>query len=279
MGLYRRGNVWWTKLKCRGKTIRRSTDTTNITLARRVEQKLLYELASGKWFEVNPADEILFSEAWERYLREDAKFKSKSTYSRALQVGKLIIPFLKDLKLSEVTPSILCSYRAHRLGLGLKPNTVAKELHFVRRVFSLCKREWQVIKQSPFEFFTMPSEDDRRVRYLEPGEIDTLLFHSPAWLKPMLVLARNTGMRRGNILGLTWSEVNMQERVINLERTKNGQRLTIPLNNAAYDVLDGLKNAKIKLLHYPNVCFTWTASRLTLTGSLWPLKGLADALA
>ena len=253
MGLYRRGRTWWVRIQWQGRLVRQSTGATGKELARRIEHEIRSELASGKWFEKDPAESVLFSEAWERYLKEDAKFKSPGTYQRAKQAGKNFLPVIGGLNLSEVKPPILGSYKAKRLEQGVKAATVVKELHFIRRVFSLCKREWQLVKQSPFEFFRMPSVNDQRVRFLEPGQLETLLAHCPAWLRPMVMLARYTGMRRGNILGLTWSSVDFQNRVVHLEHTKGGQRLTIPLNDAAHDTLLRLRDAKVKHLHCPYV--------------------------
>jgi hypothetical protein len=70
---------------------------------------------------------------------------------------------------------------------------VIKELQSIRRVFSLCKREWQLIKQSPFEFFKMPSVNNQRVRFLKEGQFEKILGCCPPWLKPIVTIARYTG--------------------------------------------------------------------------------------
>ncbi|MBI5234203.1 MAG: hypothetical protein HY880_07595 [Deltaproteobacteria bacterium] len=66
MGLYRRGRTWWVRIKWQGKLIRQSTGATGKELARRIELEIRNELASGKWFEKDLAETVLFSEAWER---------------------------------------------------------------------------------------------------------------------------------------------------------------------------------------------------------------------
>lgn len=247
--LYKRGKVWWIKIKKNGEVIRKSTGTSNKTLARKVERKVLDEIEEGTWFEKDMAEITLFKDVWDRYLREDCKYKAKGTYDRALQCARNFLPDFGNLTLSHITPSLLSSYKAKRLDEGVKPSTVVKELQFVRRVFSLCKCEWQLIKQSPFEFFKMPKVSDQRIRYFEKGEFEKLIVKCPEWLKPIVTLARYTGIRRGNIATLKWTHVDLENRVINLETTKNGERLTIPLMGKAYDVLAEMRNKKVIHLH------------------------------
>jgi integrase len=50
-------------------------------------------------------------------------------------------------------------------------------------------------------------------------------------------LALHTGMRKGEILHLTWENVNLRERYIELVDQKNGERSTIPLNQTAIETL------------------------------------------
>jgi integrase len=190
--------------------IRRSTKATNKELARKIEAKVLYQLTKGKWYEKNPANEVFFSDVWEKYLREDAKYKAPITYDRAQQCAKRFLPMLGNLKLSQITASILSTYKTKRFEDGVTTTTVVHELSFIRRVFSLCKREWQLCKQSPFEFFTMPKENPPRVRFLKPGEFDKILVRCPSWLKPIAILSRYTGLRRRNVLTLTWSQVDFE---------------------------------------------------------------------
>ena len=255
--LYKRGKVWWIKIKSHGRIIRRSTGSSNKELARKIEIKVLYELAEGKWFEKNPAEKILFNEVWEKYLNEEARYKAVGTYNRAMQCGKNFLPEIGNLTLSRITPSVLSTYKAKRLEDGVKISTAAKELQFIRRIFSLCKREWGLIKQSPFEFFKMPSVNDQRVRFLGPGEFEKLLLNCPKWIRPIVIMARYTGLRRGNILGLVWNQVDLQNRIIYLDaktnRTKNMQNLAIPLTDTAYNTLISLKKNRVVHMHCPFV--------------------------
>lgn len=253
MGLYKRGKVWWVRIRWDGRLIRRSTGTGSKELARRIESKIQSEIIEGRWFNREPAETVLFKEAWEKYMREEARYKSEGTYQRAIGCAKNFLPCIGDLTLSEITPAVLSAYKTKRLEEGVKTGTVVKELQFIRRVFSLSKREWRLIDQNPFEFFKMPAVNDQRVRFLRPGEFERLLKGCPSWLKPIVILARYTGMRQGNILSLTWSQVDLQGRVIHLDNTKNRQRLSMPLADTPFNVLATMKGNKVRYLDCPFV--------------------------
>jgi integrase len=251
--LYKRGSVWWIKIQWQGRIIRRSTKTSNKKIADTIEVKIRHELATGVWFQRSEGDSRLFKDVWAKYLVEDAQDKAPATVSRAKQCEKHLIPFFGEMTLNQITPADLSAYRAMRRAAGVKTATAIKELQFVRRVFTLCKRNWKYIRQSPFEDFEMPADDTRRVRFLEPGQFDRLVEACPAWLQPIVLLARYTGMRKGNVLGLTWNQVDLENRVINLDRTKNGDRLSLPLTETAYLTLVERKQVNRKNLDCPFV--------------------------
>lgn len=59
-------------------------------------------------------------------------------------------------------------------------------------------------------------------------------------LKPVVLFALNTGCRRGEILGLKWTQVDMTHGFINLQKTKNGESRQLPINDTLRNVLDNL---------------------------------------
>jgi integrase len=114
-------------------------------------------------------------------------------------------------------------------------------------------------------------------------------------LYPVVVIALNTGMRKGEIFGLEWDRINFSRGVVQLEETKNGTRREIPMNQAVYDVLSSLprsgsrlfrgtvraafesalERASIKNFHFHDLRHTF-ASWLTMNGR--PLKEVQELL-
>jgi len=78
-------------------------------------------------------------------------------------------------------------------------------------------------------------EENERVRFLTREEISTLLSRCSDHLRPMVILALNTGMRKGEIFKLKWSQVDLKNRIISLDAkaVKEKRRRNIGLNDAA----------------------------------------------
>ena len=102
----------------------------------------------------------------------------------------------------------------------------------------LAKR-WGYLRDVPE--IEMAKEPEGRVRYLTAAEAVRLLAACATsknpWLTEIVTVALNTGMRKGEILGLTWDRVDFSRGVIQLELTKNGKRREIPMNAAVDGVL------------------------------------------
>jgi integrase len=71
------------------------------------------------------------------------------------------------------------------------------------------------------------------VRYLQLTEVRTVLEECPAWLQAIVALAVSTGMRRGEILGLRWMDLDVEHSGLLLRQTKNGEGRIVYLNNMA----------------------------------------------
>ena len=106
----------------------------------------------------------------------------------------------------------------------------------------LAQEEWEAIAAVPR--IRLEREAEGRVRWLEADEEARLLDACRAsrnpWLAGIVTVALETGLRRGELLGLTWDRVDLSRAVIRLELTKNGRRREVPMRQAVYDVLASL---------------------------------------
>ena len=96
---------------------------------------------------------------------------------------------------------------------------------------------WGLLDTNPILRVKKLPEPEGRVRYLEPEEIERLLAASPPHLRPIVVCALHTGMRRGEILGLAWERVDMKNRMIRVTGTKSGKSRGIPINDPLLEEL------------------------------------------
>jgi integrase len=131
------------------------------------------------------------------------------------------------------------------------PQTVVKELSVLRNAFNVAIREWEWCKDNPVSRVSMPKLPQGRARHLNSQDIKNLIDNAESWFKPILVVAVLTGMRLGNIMSLLWDEVDMSKKVIVLEKTKNGKRLAIPINDTLLETFKNLN--KVRLLNCKQV--------------------------
>ncbi len=89
-------------------------------------------------------------------------------------------------------------------------------------------------------------EHYQRLRYLETEEYERLLVELPGHVRPVVVMAANTGMRKEKILSLRWDQVNLAQRVIILTDTKRGDRRGVPLNSTTMELLRELMRERAR---------------------------------
>ncbi len=83
--------------------------------------------------------------------------------------------------------------------------------------------------------------ESNRMRYLSKEECQTLINACEPYLKPIVITALNTGMRKSEILNLKWERVDLRHGFILLGNdTKNGERREIPLNDSMRATLQRL---------------------------------------
>jgi integrase len=98
--------------------------------------------------------------------------------------------------------------------------------------------EWGKIKDNPCKKVKKPEQANGRVRYLSEDEIKRLYeCCKNKRLKLFITIALNTGMRKSEILGLKWSDVDLDNGFIHLEDSKSGERADIYINQTVKDAL------------------------------------------
>ncbi len=150
---------------------------------------------------------------------------------------------LYDKPMSDLNVPELERYRTKRLQGGIKPATVNRE---VTVLYSCLSRavEWGVLTVHPLARLQPLQVAGGRLRFLADHELDALrrtfgADRMPRYLRPLVLLAVNTGMRMGECLHLRWKHVDLTANVVTVEGTyaKNAKTRHIPLNKEASDAL------------------------------------------
>ena len=121
------------------------------------------------------------------------------------------------------------------------PTTVVLYLASLSHAFSVAVRDWEWVQENPVLKISKPKISNERTRFLRDEERTKLIRacqeSKSKGLYPVVILALSTGMRRGEILNLKWSDVNLDREAILLQTTKNGERRFVPLVGIALDLL------------------------------------------
>lgn len=235
MGLVKRGSVWWMSFMYEGRQIRRSTGTSDKKLAQAILGKIRVQMVEGKYFDKPKEDAKTFTELMDRYLAEHAS--RRAHYRRYVNMVTNLKTFFGNPKLVHVTPKTIVAFKNKRYADGVKPATINRELAMLKKAFNLACREWEWAKDNPVCRVSMEREQNTRDRWLTEEEEGRLLAAAAPWVRELIVFAINTGMRRGEILALTWAGVDFTRRTVTVFRSKNGERRTIPVNQTVFDLL------------------------------------------
>jgi len=144
------------------------------------------------------------------------------------------------------TVSVISDYKSRKLESGYSKATILKELGLLRRVFSIAKNEWELCRENPVGrvLKNLGRVDNKRVRYLSDEESRKLMEVLPSWLRPIVIMARQTGLRRANLLQLVWNDVDFGNSRIIITKTKNGEPIGMPLTETALRVLKDLEEKR-----------------------------------
>lgn len=180
---------------------------------------------------------------------------------------------LYDRELRSLSAFDIERFKSKRLKAGRKPATVNRDLDRIRSVYSRAV-EWGFLTDHPLKAVKRAKgADNSRVRYLSPEEEKRLrdalaareaerrasrdrhnAWHAargseghPQWpadaytdhLMPLVLLAMNTGLRRGELFGLRWEDVNLPARLLTVTagNAKSRKARHLPMNDEAVDVL------------------------------------------
>lgn len=204
------------------------------------------EMIEGRHFRSVEARRRTLAEAIDRYLEYEApKLCDGRMHKSTLSWWR---ETLGRLKLCDIMPALIAQYRdrlaaepyrrAHpgakcsSLKAGeqarefkRKPNTVNNYLVPLGRIFSVARREWHWITHNPMEGVAKLSAGPGRVRYLSEDERQRLLTETAKdpQLHTLVVLALSTAARAGELMSLSWHDIDLKEGRILLRKTKNMQ--------------------------------------------------------
>ena len=220
---------------------------------------------------VKSASEITTADLLKRFKAHQRAHLRPTTFVRLDGILKTLKATLPTLA-KEITRRTVADYILER-SETVSAGTVAKEFATLRHALQLAV-EWELLTVNSAQGAKLPRQSEGRTRYLSPTEFKAALEAAPDWMRSPMALAAFTGMRRGEILGLCWKDVDLANSRVYLTETKNGTLRVLTMNQLAVQVLNSLPVGEPAQLVFPDV----DAARLSVyTRRVFASVGIEDA--
>jgi integrase len=205
------------------------------------------EMIRGVHVDRSKAERTTFADAIDDYIREEAP-RHKGSEAEILRLKRFVRdePKLVAHSLATLTTRLFEQFRDRRLN-AVVPGTVKRELGLLHTVIEFV-RKTHGMAENPISDVERPSAPDERDVRLNEGAGRLMEACEDArnpWLVPAVLLALETGLRRGALLALRWQDVDLETRTVRVQQTVRAKNVprTIPLSSLAIAVLDGLEKS------------------------------------
>ena len=229
MSLSKRGSVWWICFVTpSGERVRRSTGTAIRAQAQELHDRLKAE--AWRIAKLGDRPRHTWNDAVVRWLKEASH---KATIKTDIAHLRWLDRFLGGKQLEEINRAAIDRLTDARLAEGVCNATVNRMLEVVRVILRRCVNQWEWLDRAPQ--VRMLKESTRRVRFLKREEAERLLAELPEHLSEMAAFSLATGLRRANVTGLQWTQVDLVKRLawIHPDQAKARRAIAVPLNEEA----------------------------------------------
>ncbi len=251
----KRGNRWQARVIRNG--VHPVTQTfSNRSDAERWSRAVEREIDLGVYIVRTEAEKTILRDLLKRY-REEVSPTKRGGSMEVIRLRAMERRSISKLALTSLSGKAIAAYRDERLKL-VSPVTVNRDLDDLSAVLNHARKEWGVPVTNLVSEIRRPPRGNGRDRILEPNEEERLITalqggqsehghfiqgtRNP-WVTPIVQLALETAMRRGELLSLQWKYIDLQKRTAYLPITKNGEVRSVPLSPKALLILLGLPRA------------------------------------
>ncbi|WP_440928724.1 tyrosine-type recombinase/integrase [Candidatus Pelagibacter sp.] len=201
------------------------------------------KIQKGLIEDLNQADQITLKELLQRY-KKDETIKKKGFKEEVYKIDKLCRQEIANIKLSKLTVLKIREFRDAWL-LDHGPSSVNKYTTLISMAIKYGQQTLAIyLPKNPCEFIKRLREPEFKGEVIEPDEEKVLLEkaeHSKAkWLKLVIMLGLDCGIRRGEILKIRREDIDFNKHTVILRETKNGLSRRVGLSKRAIDEINKL---------------------------------------
>jgi excisionase family DNA binding protein len=225
--LYLRGETWWMRYTHNGRDVRRSCETSSREQA---QARLDRELAQIHVFGISDSDSVrlvdLVNEQLSSYRAQD-----RNDYAKAAQArwDNHMAKFFGNVKVKALTPADFDKYREHRRNEKAEQGTINLELALVRKAMRSAARAMRIVR---VPHVAMAKVNNARKRFISEAERDRLFAAASRyglWARVYCEMAFLFGWRRKELCAITVDHINLVDRTVRIDTSKNGDAREIPM--------------------------------------------------
>jgi integrase len=231
-GIYKRGNVFWIRYAgIDGRMVYESSGSDKFRTAEALLIQRKQSIKEGKQPEIKRIGSHTFKELAEKYIPW-MEGRHRSADSKKYRIN-IILSHFGSLPLRSFNTLSVEQYQTNLINRVLKPATVNKHISILKAMIKKAV-DWNMVEEETLKRVRrvkLLTENNKRLRYLSKEECQSLINACDQHLRPAVITALNTGARKEEILSLKWDNVDLKHGFILLDRTKNGDRREIPIND------------------------------------------------
>jgi integrase len=202
------------------------------------------QLDMGAYANFSEANKVTLKDLFQRYIKEGKHLAKKGAKEEENRVKFLSQYPIAEISLLALSTEHIAQFRDQRLAT-VSPSTFNKNLSFISVVVDTAIKDWGYqIPTNPIRNVRRLKEPKPRERVLSVEEYQRLAKacdqSENKYLRAMVDLSIETAMRQGELLSLTYNQINFDKRTIFLPDTKNGYSRTVPLSQEAINIIEKL---------------------------------------
>lgn len=252
MSVFRRKNTkrgsWVVSFSYRGSRYWKTVPHVSKSIAKEIEAKWKQEVSSETHLGPRRRAVPRFRDFVSRYLTYSQTHKRPRSHERDILSTKHLLGVFAERRLSQITSADVEDYKSRRMEEG-GGTGINRELACLRHLYTMAVK-WEVVKENPVSGVRLLPEPKFNPWIASPEEEASLYREAarqkyPPELTPLILVALHTGLRRGELLSLTWDRVDLRQGELRVEG-KTGER-AVPLGKAAIRAFRSIPRSRIKV--------------------------------